>query len=241
MLESLQRTTFRVSGQETGQVGGVAPSDPPRSLAGRRGAGSPPPRIPAICQIPKTAKNVPPRTGAGGPGALDSASLGPQTPLGGTPTPPKSAKKCVLAGFSRKFGVHPNGKRSMAGLSHYSPRIPGGFTLPHRSDRTLGQEPRSEPRAPMQMVSGALGSFGVLECLWKDVRERARERERERESESSHFGSSREWFKKVGAALPVRFFLSLNFSSAPAFSTRAPGLSPLPFLSLCHCCPSRGA
>ena len=54
----------------------------------------------------------------------------------------------------------PNGKRSIAGLGHYSPRIPGGFTLPHRSDGTLGRGPRSEPRAPMQMVSGALGSLG---------------------------------------------------------------------------------
>ena len=48
----------------------------------------------------------------------------------------------------------------MAGLGHYSPCIPGGFTLPHRSDGTLGRGPRSEPRAPMQMVSGALGSLG---------------------------------------------------------------------------------
>ena len=44
--------------------------------------------------------------------------------------------------------------------SHFRPRIPGGFTLPHRFDRTLGRGPRSEPRAPMQMVSGALGSLG---------------------------------------------------------------------------------
>ena len=34
------------------------------------------------------------------------------------------------------------------------PRVPGGFTL-----RAVGA--RSEPRAPMQMVSGALGSLGV--------------------------------------------------------------------------------
>ena len=46
-------------------------------------------------------------------------------------------------------------KRSIAGRRHYSPRIPKGFTLPHRSDGTLGRE----PRAPMQMVSAALGSF----------------------------------------------------------------------------------
>ena len=37
---------------------------------------------------------------------------------------------------------------------------PGGFTLPHRLVETLGRGPRSEPRAPMQMVSGALGSLG---------------------------------------------------------------------------------
>ena len=43
---------------------------------------------------------------------------------------------------------------------YYSPRIPGGFTLHHRSDETLGRGPRSEPRAPLQMVSGALGSLG---------------------------------------------------------------------------------
>ena len=52
-------------------------------------------------------------------------------------------------------------KKSFAGRRHYSPRLPGGFTLPRRSDGTLGRGPRSEPRAPMQMVSGALGSLGV--------------------------------------------------------------------------------
>ena len=43
--------------------------------------------------------------------------------------------------------------------SSYTGRL---FTLPHRSDRTLGRGPRPEPRAPLQMVSGALGSFRVL-------------------------------------------------------------------------------
>ena len=46
---------------------------------------------------------------------------------------------------------------SWAAGRHYSPRIPGGFTLPHRSHRSdgpLGRGPRSQPRAPMQMVSG---------------------------------------------------------------------------------------
>ena len=52
-------------------------------------------------------------------------------------------------------------KKSFAGRRHYSPRTPGGFTLPHRADGTLGRGPRSEPRGPMQMVSGALGSLGL--------------------------------------------------------------------------------
>ena len=40
------------------------------------------------------------------------------------------------------------------------------FTLPHRLVETLNRGPRSEPRAPMQMVSGALGSLGfILEAL----------------------------------------------------------------------------
>ena len=80
-----------------------------------------------------------------------------------------------LLGAPRPPGItlHPNGegfgvllycltaKKSFAGRRHCSPRIPGGFALPHRSDGTLGRGPRSEPRAPMQMVSGALGSLGV--------------------------------------------------------------------------------
>ena len=98
------------------------------------------PRVPGICQ----------------PGAPD--------PPGGTPPdPPTHTQKTKATQWSWVWGpsLLPNGKRSIAGLSHYSPRIPGGFTLPHRSDGTLGRGLRSEPRAPMQMVSGALGSLGV--------------------------------------------------------------------------------
>ena len=78
----------------------------------------------------------------------------------GAPDPPGKTKKlhwCGIWGPS----LLPNGKRSMAVLGHFSPPIPGGFTLPHRSDETLGRGPRSEPRAPMQMVSGALGTLGL--------------------------------------------------------------------------------
>ena len=32
---------------------------------------------------------------------------------------------------------------------HCRPRLPGGFTLPHRPVETLGRGPRSKPRAPM--------------------------------------------------------------------------------------------
>ena len=75
----------------------------------------------------------------------------------------EQAQKCVVLALRENWrgwpvgqwvwgpSLLPNGKRPIAGLGHYSPRIPGGFTLPHRSDETLGRGPRSEPRAPMQM------------------------------------------------------------------------------------------
>ena len=44
------------------------------------------------------------------------------------------------------------------------------YGLPHRSDGTLGQGPRSESRAPMQMVSGALGSLGFRKPAWHPAR-----------------------------------------------------------------------
>ena len=75
---------------------------------------------------------------------LESASLGgaPQTPTAqkgslefGSLGPPQTPQKSTA----------PTAERSIAEQRHYGPRIPGGFTLPHR---------------PMQMVSGALGSFG---------------------------------------------------------------------------------
>ena len=128
-----QRTTSRVSrtGDRAGQVGCRTFGE---DLAGsplRTGPGGP-------GSLESTSLG--PRLG---PGSLESASLGPQTPLG---VPPQVSRT--------------DSKRSIARLGHYSPRIPGGFTLPHRSDGTLGRGPRSEPRAPMQMVSGALGSLG---------------------------------------------------------------------------------
>ena len=42
-------------------------------------------------------------------------------------------------------------ERSFAGRRHYSPRVPGSFTLPHRAVGTLGRGPRSEPRVPMAL------------------------------------------------------------------------------------------
>ena len=93
------------------------------------------------------------------PGPWNLPAWGPDPPGGTPPDPPKKAR-CTQWSWVWGPSLLPNGKRSIAGLGHHSPRIPGGFTLPHRSDGTLGRGPRSEPRAPMQMVSGALGSLG---------------------------------------------------------------------------------
>ena len=76
-------------------------------------------------------------------GRLESASLGgaPQTP-----NCPKRVPGIRSLGppQTRQKSTAPTAERSIA-EQRYGPRIPGGFTLPHR---------------PMQMVSGALGSFG---------------------------------------------------------------------------------
>ena len=77
----------------------------------------------------------------------------------GRGTPPKSTDDTNGRGFGVLLYCL-TATKSFAGRRHYSPRIPGGFTLPHRLVETLGRGPRSEPRAPMQMVSGALGSLG---------------------------------------------------------------------------------
>ena len=57
-------------------------------------------------------------------------------------------------------------ERSTAGLGHCGPCRPGTFT--RRSDGTLGRGPRSEPRAPMQMVRRALGSLGNLTGILRE-------------------------------------------------------------------------
>ena len=36
------------------------------------------------------------------------------------------------------------------------------FEHPHRSNETLGRGPRSDPRAPISMVGGSVGSFGFV-------------------------------------------------------------------------------
>ena len=95
------------------------------------------------------------------PRCLEFASLGPQTPLEvPLQTPQKSTDHANGGGFGVLLYCL-TAKKSFAGRRHYSPRVPGGFTLPHRAVGTLGRGPRSEPRAPMQMVSGALGSLGL--------------------------------------------------------------------------------
>ena len=81
----------------------------------------------------------------------------PRPPCAGSPPDPPGQTE--VPAMVRDLGSILTAERSFAGRSHYSPRIPGAFTLPHRSDGTLGRGPRSEPRAPMQMVSGALDSL----------------------------------------------------------------------------------
>ena len=74
---------------------------------------------------------------------------------------PRSRRWAAVPPVSLKSWVwvpHYNGLTPV--LCDFRPRIPGGFTLPHRPVKTLGRGPRSDPRAPMQMVSGALGSLG---------------------------------------------------------------------------------
>ena len=130
----LKERLFAFQGQETGQ-GRLAAELLERTWRGRPLTQAQ--EAPAPWNVPAYGPKRP------------RASLGPQTPgvppqtPGYPPDPPGQTKP-----------------RSIAELGHYNPRIPGGFTLPHRSDGTLGRGPRSEPRAPMQMVSGALGSLG---------------------------------------------------------------------------------
>ena len=91
---------------------------------------------------------------------VEFVSPGPQTPWGYPPqTPQKSTDHPNGGGFGVLLYCL-TAKKSLAGRRHYSPRVPKGFTLPHRAVGTLGRGPRSEPRAPMQMVSGVLGSLG---------------------------------------------------------------------------------
>ena len=109
--------------------------------------------LPKMCVLSAFRENWrgrPPAPAQKAPGPWCLPAWGPRLPCQNRP-------KTWVWGHS----LLPDGKRSIAGLGHYSPRKPGGFTLPHRSDGTLGRGPRSEPRAPMQMVSGALGSLGL--------------------------------------------------------------------------------
>ena len=78
------------------------------------------------------------------PGRWNLPAWGPRPPWGYPRQTPQDPKK------AHRFG---------------SPRLPGDFTLPHRSDGTLGRGFRSKPRGPMQMVSGALGSLAALRVL----------------------------------------------------------------------------
>ena len=80
------------------------------------------------------------------PGVCD---FGAPRPPGGYPPVPQDEPKHI---DGRGFGIYlycPTAERSFAGRRHYSPLLPGGFTLPHRSDATLGRGLRSKPRTPI--------------------------------------------------------------------------------------------
>ena len=85
-----------------------------------------------------------------------SPAWGPR-PLGGTRPDPQKSTDHAKRWWVWSSSLWPNGKEVIRGAASLQS---GGFTLPHRSDGTLGRGPRSEPRAPMQMFSNALGSLG---------------------------------------------------------------------------------
>ena len=73
-----------------------------------------------------------------GRGGRAGQGRGPRPP-GGTPqTPLKSTDDANGRGVWGP-SLLPNGKEVIRGRCHYSPRIPGGFTLPHRLVETLGR------------------------------------------------------------------------------------------------------
>ena len=95
------------------------------------------------------------QTGPERPGSLNLPAWSPRPPWGYRPDTQDRPKHINGEGF----GVHLHcltAERSIAGLDHYRPCIPGGFALPHRSDGTLGRGPR---RSRQFRVSG-LG-FGL--------------------------------------------------------------------------------
>ena len=139
------------------KIGGIAPSDGPR-----------PPKLPKTDQAACRENWHRPRRSRV-PGICQA---GAPDPPGGTPPHPQNRPKTPSWSWVWGSSLLLDGKKSIAGLGHCSPRIPGGFTLPHRSD----PRPRSEPRAPMQMVSGALGSFGAF-LSWLQLSAEYRTRE----------------------------------------------------------------
>ena len=120
------------------KIGGVAPSDRPRR-----------PRVPGICQpgapeplgVPPDPQNcrkcvfwplfeVAPSERPRRPRVPGICQPGAPDPPGGTPqTPQKTKTTSMVRDLIWGPSLLRNGKRSIAWLSHYSPRIPGGFTL----------------------------------------------------------------------------------------------------------------
>ena len=129
--------------------------------ASRREARFPTNNLPLTpCEVGSKCKHLGP--------AQDPWNLSARPPWRHPTRPPATTPKNHRFGLDgRGFGVFILTGWLTPGLceswpSHFRSRIPGGFTLPHRSDETLGRETRSKPRAPvpsagLSAVSG-LGS-----------------------------------------------------------------------------------
>ena len=99
------------------------------------------------------------RAGQGRAGAGQAGQGRGQGRAGQAGTPAKSTDDTNGRGFGLLLYCQRQRSHSRGGVTTvlvHREALP----LPHRLVETLGRGPRSEPRAPMQMVSGALGSLG---------------------------------------------------------------------------------
>ena len=98
------------------------------------------------------------------PWSLESTSLGPQTPLEVPPRPPEARPTThqwwwVWGSFFTAVRQKGHSRRC-----HYSPRKPGGFTLPHRSDISRTAQAFTIPRHSMFKIKTPPRVSVLYEC-----------------------------------------------------------------------------